>query len=139
MGFDPMPLVNNFFPRDVLTVARKNQQLPKPVYEKDDRIYKSIRQIQNMAERLSELPSYPGMGILGTTIEAAFAKHCLGDRVAFFIDENPHKIGLSFHGKDVRHPETITDDEVVVIPMGISSEAIRKRFSGRYHGHYVCV
>lgn len=139
MGFDSMPLVNNFFPRDVLTVARKNQQLPNPVYEKDDCIYKSIRQIQDMAERLSGLPSYPSIGILGTTIEAAFAKHCLGDRVSFFIEENPHKIGLSFHGKDVRHPGTITDDEVVVIPMGISSESIKERFSNQYHGYYVCI
>lgn len=139
MGFEPMPLVNNFFPRDVLTVARKKRQLSNPVYEKDELIYKSIRQIQAMAERLVALPEYNSIGILGTTIEAAFAEHCLGGRVSFFVDENPRKIGTSFHGRDVRHPRTINADEVVVIPMGSSSESIRERISSQYSGHYVCI
>jgi SAM-dependent methyltransferase len=139
MEFEPTPLINDYFPRDVLIVARKSRESANGVYEDDSRIHGSISHIRDMAERLAALPRHSRMGILGTTIEAAFAEYCLGDQVSFFIDENPNKVGTAFHGKDVRHPRAVSLNDVVIIPMGSAGESIRERFSKQYHGSYVCV
>ncbi|NDJ15296.1 MAG: hypothetical protein EBY17_29635, partial [Acidobacteriia bacterium] len=72
-------------------------------------------------------------------IDAAFVDQCMGTRVAFFADENPRKIGKTFHGKPIVHPRSVGDKSVVVIPMGAAGETIRDRLSAQYPGTYQCV
>lgn len=139
MGFEPEPVANASFPRDILVVARPAAKPAGEPAAGSDQVRSSLARLQDMAKGISRLPRHPRRGVLGTTIEAAFAGHLLGDAVSFFVDENPGKVGTRFHGREVRHPRALTAADAVVIPMGAAGERIRERLSKRYPAEYDCV
>ncbi|MDM8535846.1 class I SAM-dependent methyltransferase [Desulfobacterales bacterium HSG17] len=79
------------------------------------------------------------IGILGTTINAGFASLALDSSLDYFIDENPSKQGSFFHDKPVRHPKTLTNNDVVVLPYGQAGNKIKKRFDLKYMGKFILV
>lgn len=139
MGFKPCPLENDCFPRDILVTASQRNHQGCCVDEADTHFETGLAYLAGLAEGLNALEISGSMGVLGTTIDAAFSEYCLGNRASFFVDENPGKTGAFFHGKPVLHPRSLQERDVVVIPMGKSGEIIRQRFSRHYSGTYVCV
>jgi SAM-dependent methyltransferase len=138
MGFTTLFLDNPYFPRDILVAASPGTKKTAAAFSEDFHLNTCLSRLAEMTERLDQFAASGVMGVLGTTIDAAFADHCLGAQALFFVDENPKKVGTSFHGKPVLHPQSIKEKDVVVIPMGATGEAIRERFSTQYKGVYVC-
>jgi len=138
MGFTTLFLDNPYFPRDILVAASPGTKKTAAGFSEDFHLNTCLSRISEMTERLDQLATFDALGVLGTTIEAAFVSHYLGTRISFFVDENPKKVGTSFHGKPVIHPQSIKEKDVVVIPMGATGEPIRVRFSTQYQGVYVC-
>lgn len=139
MGFQTRFPDNDHFPRDILVIASPGVAESYWNAASDDHLSAGLSRLAEVAERLKKLVVHEAVGVLGTTIDAAFVDQCLHSRVAFFVDENPGKVGKTFHGKPVIHPRSIGEKDVVVIPMGAAGEAIRARFSGQYSGYYECV
>jgi SAM-dependent methyltransferase len=138
MGFELRILDNDYFPRDTLAIAFPENAERDVAFIPDKHLSSCLSRLAEMTERLDQLAASGVMGVLGTTIDAAFADHCLGAQALFFVDENPKKVGTAFHGKPVIHPQSIKEKDVVVIPMGATGEAIRERLSTLYKGVYVC-
>ena len=131
------------FPKDILLFAKKQgsnsenrdnnlSHEPKLLNE----ISSYLNLMANNIQRISD--DTTNLTILGTTIDASFVYHLIPDRVSCFVDENSKKVGTTFLGKAVRHPRSIAENDVVIIPMGKTGEYIRKRFSEKYLGTYVC-
>ena len=139
MGFECRILDNDYFPRDILAIASPVNTERDVTFVPDNHFSTCVSRFSELSEQVSQLAASGVKGVLGTTIDAAFAEHCLGDQVLFFLDENPRKVGTMFHGKPVLHPQSITENDVVIIPMGKTGEAIRARFSKQYPGIYTCV
>lgn len=138
MGFQARFLEADCFPRDILAIGARGGLEPRAAAAMRDDLSAGVRRIAELAQRLEELASNATVGVLGTTIDAAFVDQCLGPRVAFFVDENPRKVGTAFHGKPVVHPRSVTTRDLVVIPMGAAGEAVRNRFARQYAGSYRC-
>lgn len=138
MGFALRILDNDYFPRDILAIAHPGKTERDVTFIPGKHLGPCLSRLAEMTERFDQIAASGVMGVLGTTIDAAFADHRLGARVLFFVDENPKKVATTFHGKPVRHPQSIKEKDVVIIPMGKTGETIRQRFSKQYPGVYVC-
>jgi hypothetical protein len=54
----------------------------------------------------------------------------LGDRVEFFVDEDPHRIGQTYLGKPVVAPATVASGSTVFLALAPTlAGAIRERLS----------
>jgi len=139
MGFGTIFLDNPYFPRDILTVASFDENERVCSFLEDFSLDQCLSRIDEITERLDKLEIDKTFGVLGTTIEGAFVSYHLKDRISFFVDENPKKIGTEFQGKKIIHPESVLDKDVVIIPMGKSGEGIQERLSKKYRGNYLCL
>ena len=95
-----------------------------------------LEYFKDMEQGLHEIKGR-GIGILGTKINAGFASMLLDSIIDYFFDENPSKQGSFFHGKPVRHPETVTKTDVVILPYGQSGNKIKEKFESKYKGIFV--
>ncbi len=139
VGFRPRFLDNDYFPRDILVISSPESQRSDGYAESDDSLRAGLSRLADMTAQLRTRVTGDAVGVLGTTIEAAFVEQRLGSRVMFFVDENPRKVGGKFHDKPVIHPRSLQEDDLVVIPMGDAGESIRARFVRQYKGSYVCI
>ena len=57
------------------------------------------------------------VGIFGTSISGTWLASALGDRVHFFVDEDPNRIGRTHLGKTVYSPVEAPDNIDILMPM----------------------
>lgn len=126
-------------PREMVGIAKPVSSNPEHRYVEDLHIYHCVEYIDICARKLREL-RVPSMqiGILGTSGSAAFVDSVLQSKVGYFVDENVERVGGKFRGKDVLHPQSLEDSELVIIPQGASSQRIKERFSKEYKGQFIC-
>jgi hypothetical protein len=99
-----------------------------------------ISSLDSLSDKLlKSTPAQQKVGVLGTTINAAFANTILKDRCSYFIEENSAKSGQQFHGKPVIHPQQLTADQVVLIPYGESALSLSERFANNYEGIFISI
>lgn len=141
MGFKFQLLNNNYFPRDILVIVAPGEIKDDQNFVSDKYLSACVFRINEITKQLAQLArtSLDIMGVLGTTIDAAFVEHCLGNRISFFVDENPKKAGTNFHGKPVIHPNQLTDKHHTILPYGKSGTMIKKRFMTSYQGMFSIV
>jgi len=139
-GFNFCIFKSDLFPKEFLGFAVNNPDESLHPMERDDTVSWCVKMINDKALTISTLvEKHPNVGVLGTTSAAAFVDSVVQPNVKFFIDENPKRIGLKFHGKNVLDPSELNHDAVVVIPYGESGVKIKERFSRQYNGQFVCV
>ena len=69
-------------------------------------------------------------GIFGTSIAGTWLASSLADRVAFFVDEDPHRIGQTHLGKPVMAPAAVPSGSTVFLALAPTlASAIRERLS----------
>ena len=139
-GFSATRLDNHWFPRDLLVLARRDDTVNGLALRVDNSVTQCIEEIKNIATALADLSSNGGQfAVLGTTIEAAFSGYQLGDCARYFVDENPEKVGIEFHGKPVKPPSSIQENDTVIIPMSAAGQKIKTRLGQKYAGRFLCV
>jgi SAM-dependent methyltransferase len=140
MGFKFEFLNNNYFPRDILAIATLTDiKDKKNISDKSFDI--CVSRLSEINKQLTQFTNTSScfMGVLGTTIDAAFVDNCLGTCISFFVDENPRKVGTSFHGKPILHPNQLTNKHHTILPYGESGLMIKKRFKSLYQGSFIVV
>jgi hypothetical protein len=69
-------------------------------------------------------------GIFGTSIAGTWLAAALGDAVAFFVDEDPHRIGREYMGKPVLAPQAVASGSTVFLALAPTlAQAIGRRLS----------
>ena len=135
------------FPRHVIGIARAGAAADEPYPYVEDREVQGAREylvdlkrkLEHIKARLDASASSGRLAVLGIKLNAAVTHSVLGDRIDFFVDENPSAEGQSFLGKPVHHPRALEREDTVIIPLGRTSEPIKRRFEKTYGGTVVCV
>jgi SAM-dependent methyltransferase len=137
-GFKFSPLQNEWFPREIVGLARPGRAAATATGAYGLR--ECLRDLDRKAERLRDIARRTqDAGVLGTTGSAAFVDSILGDRVSRFVDENPRRLDTTFRNKPVLHPSALRDSDAVLIPYGASGQEVRRRFAEQYRGRFIVV
>ena len=140
-GFELTLLESTWAPREIVGIARPGPAGTTEPFTEDTHIHTCLKQLDQLAKELRGmvLPASSKVGVLGTSAAAAFTHSILESNVAFFVDENPNRIGENFRSKAVIHPESLGDSHSVIIPYGDLSRGIKDRFDSQYKGRFICL
>ena len=111
-GCEIMSVAENWIPKELSVVARPAvAQRPaapggEPVAARN-RIAGSIAWLRRTADRLRELADTGSVGLFGTSIAGTWLAAEAGDRIGFFVDEDPNRSGRSYLGRPVLSPATV--------------------------------
>ncbi len=78
---------------------------------------KGVRFLQDIAAEVIELSASRRIGVFGTAVAGAWVKGMIGDKISFFVDEDPAKIGTEFMGAPVLAPEDLPVDGRVYVSL----------------------
>lgn len=139
-GFQLSLLDNSWAPREIVAIGKRGIGFKQQKLVEDTHIYNCITHLDKMAAKIRAVRISPNwrLGVLGTSAAAAFVDSLLGSKVAFFVDENPKRVGQKFRSKDVIHPSVLNNSAMVIVPYGPLSQRIKERFSKAYRGQFIC-
>lgn len=111
-GFEIVSVAEDWIPKELSIVARpatgRVAALP-PIDPADvrTRVAVSIKWLGQMADRLRDLGSTGPLGLFGTSIAGTWLAAEAGDRVVFFVDEDPNRAGRTYLGRPVFSPADV--------------------------------
>ncbi len=132
-GFDCTFIENDCFPRDVVVISKLTDRHRASPPKEDLNIYQIIQYLREQKEKLEAISDESNIGVLGTTVTAAFVDGILGDKNLFFVDENVNRTESSFRGKKVVHPKSMDRSEKLILPYGPSNKSIKERFLSEFN------
>ena len=132
-------LVNNdYFLRELLVTAQKDESVDLSNYKENNFFEKNIETINRIKEKLENINDQ-NLAVLGTTVNAAFVDEIMGQRIQSFVDENWSKTEKTFREKNVIHPKNLNDISHTILPYGESGIKIRERFEKLYGGRFTVI
>jgi len=111
-GFEVVSVAEDWIPKELSVVARPAQAaLPAPpradAAAARARVAESLAWLGGTATRLRSLAADGPVGLFGTSIAGTWLAAEAGDRIAFFVDEDPNRAGTTYLGKPVYAPANI--------------------------------
>jgi SAM-dependent methyltransferase len=119
-GFEVRHAVNTWIPKELTVVARRSA---KPTPTALEAAPTHARRLEGYIRWLADTSDHAhaaaktstSFGIFGTAIAGTWLHMELRDRVAFFVDEDPARIGREYLGRPVYAPNQVPKDAVVYI------------------------
>lgn len=137
-GFKANVIKNDYFPRELLVTAQKDESVVINNTQVDYLFEENIEKINSIKEELKNI-NKKNITVLGTTVNAAFVDEILGEQILFFVDENPSKSGKLFRGKKIKHPKDLNYSNYTILPYGGLGKIIKERFQKLYKGTFAVV
>jgi len=137
-GYKVELVKNDYFPRELLISAGKNELGSLDSYEESNLFEENIETINYVKKQLGNIKGN-SLTVLGTTVNAAFVDEIIGKRIQFFVDENLSKPGKKFRGKNVVHPRKLNNTIHTILPYRESGIKIKERFEKLYKGTFSVV
>lgn len=108
-GYEIVSVAEDWIPKELSVVARPAAAAPAPgppgeALAARERIVASIAWLRQTAARLRECAAGGPLGLFGTSIAGTWLTGEAADAVAFFVDEDPNRIGRSYLGRPVHGP-----------------------------------
>lgn len=122
-GIEIIELTDAVLPKELSLVARglssPSPSLVRPnpgpaIEHVDHQVNWLFAQIQS-ATTLAQ--SSPRFGVFGTSISATWLAGLLGDKVAFFVDEDEERIGRQHMGRPILAADAIADNSDIFVPL----------------------
>lgn len=112
-------LINTLLPKEITLVARRGETKsdrpdPKEGLTLAEDSVAWLTDVRNAARRL---PEGAPVGIFGTSISGMWCFAEIGDRVAFFVDEDKTRVGGSFEGRRIYAPSDAPVGSQVFVPL----------------------
>ncbi len=127
-GYSVEFVENKWALRSLSLVARRQSAPPaRNDFQYDNSLQEALAYIESMKKVVQEFGGKQ-FKVLGTTMNAAVVSHLFGPQVHSFVDENPAKLNTKFYEKQVHHPESLTPEDILLIPYGKTSGDIIERF-----------
>jgi ubiquinone/menaquinone biosynthesis C-methylase UbiE len=137
-GYDFKNIKHNAFPREVILVGSRKFKKDQIEYKNDDAIFCAISAIDSMKMKLRSIDDKNYL-VLGTTANAAYADEIIGDKIKYFVDENPNKFGKKFRGKNIIHPKMMKSKDKIIIPYGQTGYKIKNRLAKQFNVKYYII
>jgi SAM-dependent methyltransferase len=139
-GFALTAIEPTGFARDLVVVGSRTAPVRSGLAaDGAERVAAALRALDAIAQRTRELMETGGGNVFGTTIDAAFVAHILGDGLVAFIDEAPQLAGGTFMSRAIRHPGTLGPDERTFVPFGASATALLTRLRQSFKGEFLLI
>jgi SAM-dependent methyltransferase len=142
-GYRTVALSDGVVSKELSWIGRVASPAPSPCSDIEGRpatalAYHHVAWLQQQAAAAQKLAARsPRFGVFGTSISGTWLYGILGDRVAFFVDEDPGRINRRHMGLPILAPTDIPADADVFIPLIPEIAAAVKRRLGtpavRFH------
>jgi len=111
-GFEIVSVAEDWIPKELSVVARPapGRVTPPPAVDPATaraRIAASLSWLRQTAQNLHDLGSTGRIGLFGTSIAGTWLAAEAGERVAFFVDEDPARTGRMYLGRPVHAPADV--------------------------------
>jgi SAM-dependent methyltransferase len=114
-GFEVVRLETDWVRKEMSVLARAAE--PRILDERDPPTLAEgqIAWLHRTLERCLEASRRPPFGLFGTSIAATWLTSAAGDRISFYVDEDPGRQGRSFMGKPVLAPNEVPAGATVFV------------------------
>lgn len=121
-GYDIVVAADNWIAKELTVVARKSNQRPalqetidagREVAEIDAR----VKWLENLGSEVRRLAAQEPIGIFGTSIAATWMDQELSGKTAFFVDEDPNRLGELFMGRKILPPSQAPSGSQIVLAL----------------------
>jgi SAM-dependent methyltransferase len=111
-GYEIVSVAENWIPKELSVVARPaagavSPPPPGDVEAARGRIASSLAWLRQTAARLRDLGASGRVGLFGTSIAGTWLAAEAGDSIAFFVDEDPGRVGRRYLDRPVRPPADV--------------------------------
>jgi SAM-dependent methyltransferase len=120
-GFDVGALEEGWIPKEITVIARHRRDpsiapglRPEGQFELAEA---QVAWLQEVADSARSLTAAVPCGIFGTSLAATWLFAEVGGAVAFFVDEDPNRIGSPYLGKPVLHPRDVRAGSPVLMAL----------------------
>lgn len=129
-GLEVVAAADDIVPKELTVIGRPGGAV-KPL-DQSSALSESIRTVERQIGWLKDLArrgreAGPGVGVFGTSLGGAWLLGELGEAIAFFVDEDPAKIGMTWDGRPILHPRDVPAGATVIIGLPDSIAANVKR------------
>lgn len=116
-GYETVSLSTDWVKKELSVIARPARETVTPRQPAPERnlAARHIRWLEATLDRARAAATATPFGLFGTSIAATWLTGDLGQRIAFYVDEDPSRVGQTFLGKPVIAPSAIPRDATVFI------------------------
>ena len=121
-GYEIMVVADNWIAKELTLVARRSEQefpstpaidVNRAVVEVNDR----VQWLQALGDEVRNLAAKEPIGVFGTSIAATWMDQELSGKIAFFVDEDPNRLGKMFMGRKILSPTQVPAGSQVVLAL----------------------
>lgn len=135
-GFDVLCVETAWVKKELSMLARRAAPAGKTAAPADGgrvlaTVTANVRWLGDLISKAREAASGgAAFGIFGTSIAGSWLGSVLADKVAFFVDEDPNRVGREFMGKPILGPDALPDGATVYLALApVLAEAIVQRLA----------
>lgn len=94
--------------------------------------------LNSVAKQAKDLASRSRFGILGTAVAGTWLGAVVGEKLAFFVDEDEQRLGKLHLGRPIVHSRDVKKDDAVYIAFPYAlAQSIHGRLSRNGSGKYI--
>ena len=142
-GYETVLASDSFLPKELTWIGKRAQAAEgrSPITASPasvERVGKQLNWLRAQAAAATEVAyANKKFGIFGTSISGTWLAGAVGEGVAFFVDEDPGRIGRTHMGRPIISPEAVDFGSEVYIPLiprvGAAVAARLRRPGRQYH------
>jgi len=117
-GFELCEVATDWVPRELSLVARAGASMNGPGPDAHpERVLSGLQWLKDCHRQVEALAAAGPFGIFGTSIAATCLESQIGNRAAFFVDEDPARVGKRHLDKPILAPEQVEEGSTVYIAL----------------------
>jgi hypothetical protein len=133
-GFEVIVAATDWVPKEQTILARKRAALPSAgstaLCLDAAAACQAVAWLRAVAQTARACTSTGRFGIFGTSIAATWLASELDNRIDFFVDEDSNRVGKSFLGRPIQHPNQVTPASHVFVGLPRPlAESVRHRLA----------
>jgi hypothetical protein len=134
VGYEAAAVTTDWVPKELTVVARRAEGPADATSGADGTEQRTLAHgvawVRSVVEAARRCAAASDFGLFGTSIAATWLGSELGDRVRYFVDEDPSRVGKTFMGRPVYSPSQVPPGGQVflVLARGLA-EAVERRLA----------
>ena len=133
-GLSTMAISNEVLTKEITFLGRRDATATAAQPDTDTgrrTAERAVAWLATVRDHGRELSAAQPFGIFGTSISGMWLYGALKDRVEFFVDEDPSRVGRFFEGRPIFAPADAPAESTVYVPLNpIISASVSTRLAG---------